>query len=50
VQHGELAAGASGEKSVLDQVKVVQSVLISNPEFGDDVLTQNLGHFPWRSP
>ena len=39
VEHGELAAGASGEKSVLNQVKVVQSVRISNPKFGDYVLT-----------
>ena len=45
VQHVELTVLASGKQSVLDEIRIVQSVRISNPKFGDYVLTKSIGHF-----
>ena len=49
VEYGEATACAGGEECVLNEIRVVQTVVISNPEFGDYVLTQSIGHFPRRS-
>lgn len=44
VEHGERAALARGEESVFDEVGMVESVWVSNPELGDNVLTQCIVH------